>query len=324
MRRRDFITLIGGAVAAWPLAAHAQEPGRIYRLGNLHVFPRQTPWYVALFDELRRHGFIEGQNLSVDEHGYGLRVEQLAEHASELVKAKVDVILAGGDTAIRAAQRATATIPILAITDNLVGSGLASSLAKPGGNTTGVSLLSSDLDGKRQDILMEVVPGLHRMAALADPNATAPRQLQALQDSAHTRGVELFIHQVTKLDEIAPALEAAKSSGAEALNVLASPLLFANRPVIIERTAALRLPAIYQWPDEAEQGGLIGYGPRLVQLWRDIMARQLVQLLHGAKPADVPIEQPTRFELVINLKTAKAGGLTIPESLLVRADEVIE
>jgi putative ABC transport system substrate-binding protein len=324
MRRREFMTLLGSAAAAWPPVAHAQEPGRIYRLGNLHVFPRQTPWYDALFDELRRLGFIDGQNLSVDEHGYGLRVDQLAEHASELVKAQVDVILAGGDTAIRAAQHATATIPILAFSDDLVGSGLASSLAKPGGNTTGVSLLASDLDGKRQDILMEAVPGLHRMAALADPNTTAPRQLQALQDSAHTHGVELSIHQITKLDEIAPAIDAAKTSEAAALNVLASPLLFVNRQVIIERTAALRLPAMYQWPDEAEQGGFIGYGPRLVQLYRDIMARQLVELLRGAKPADLPIEQPTRFELVINLKTAKALGLTIPESFLVRADKVIE
>ena len=324
MRRREFITLVGGAAAAWPLAAHAQDPGRIYRLGNLHVFPRQAPWYDVLFDELRRLGFIAGQNLSVDESGYGLRGDQLAEHAAELVKAQVDVILAGGDAAIRAAQQATTTIPILAFADDLVGSGLASSLAKPGGNTTGVSLLASDLDGKRQDILMEAVPGLRRMAALADKNITAPQQLQELLDSARTRGVELSIHQATKPDEIAPAIDAAKTSEAEALNVLASPLLFANRQAIIERTAALRLPAMYQWPDEAEQGGFIGYGPRLIQLYRDITSRQLVALLRGAKPADLPIEQPTRFELVINLKTAKVVGLTIPESFLVRADKVIE
>ena len=324
MRRRDFITLIGATAALVPLAARAQEKGRTYRLGDLHVFPRNAPWYVALFDELQQLGFIEGQNLSVDEQGYGLRVEQLAEHASELVKAQVDVILTGGDPAVRAAQQATATIPILAFTDDLVGSGLANSLAKPGGNTTGVSLLSSDLDGKRQDILIDAVPGLRRMAVLADQNTTAPRQLQALQDAARTRGIELSVHRVTKPDEIAPAIDAAKTSEAAALNVLASPFLFANRRVIIERTAALRLPAMYQWPDEAEQGGLIGYGPRLVQLYRDIMARQLVKLLRGAKPADLPIEQPTKFDLVINLKTAKAIGLTIPESFLVRADKVIE
>ena len=210
------------------------------------------------------------------------------------------------------------------MTDDMVSARLVSSLAKPGGNTTGVSLLMSDLDGKRQDILIEVLPGLRHMAALADSNTTAPQELQALQDAARIRGVAVSIHQVAKADEIAPAIEAAKTSGAAALNVLASPFLFANRQAIIEHAAAERLPAIYQWPDEAEQGGLIGYGPRLVQLYRDIMARQLVKLLHGTKPADLPIEQPTRFELVINLKTAKALGIALPETFLIRADKVVE
>jgi putative tryptophan/tyrosine transport system substrate-binding protein len=323
VRRRDFITFLFSAAWAWPHAARAQQ-GRTYRIGSLHLFPRRTPFYDAFFDELRRLGFIEGQNLSVDQSGYGLRPEQLSEHASALVKAQVDVIVAGGDAAIRAAQKATDTIPILAMTDDMVGSGLVSSLAKPGGNTTGVSLLMSDLDGKRQDILIEVLPGLRHMAALADSNTTAPQELQALQDAARIRGVAVSIHQVAKTDEIAPAIEAAKTSGAAALNVLASPFLFANRQAIIEHAAAERLPAIYQWPDEAEQGGLIGYGPRLVQLYRDIMARQLVKLLRGTKPADLPIEQPTRFELVINLKTAKALGIALPESFLIRADKVVE
>jgi putative ABC transport system substrate-binding protein len=168
------------------------------------------------------------------------------------------------------------------------------------------------------------VPGLRRMAAIADLNTTARWRLQALQDAARTRGVELSIHQVTKPAEIATAIDAAKTSEAAALNVLASPLLFANRQMIIERAAALRLPAMYQWPDEAEQGGFIGYGPRLVQLWREIMARQLVKLVRGAKPADLPIEQPTRFELVINLQTAKAIGIDVPAGLVLRADKVIE
>lgn len=321
MRRRDFIILLTGL--AWPLVARAQE-GRTYRIGCLHLFPRKTPFYDAFFDELHRLGFTEGQNLSVDQSGYGLRLEQLSEHASALAKAQVDVITAGGDIAIRAAQKATATIPILAMTDDMEAAGLVSSLAKPGGNTTGVSLLTSDLDGKRQDILIEAVSGVHHIAALADSNTTAPRELQALQDAAHIRGVAVSIHQVAKIDEIAPAIEAAKTSGAAALNVLASPFLFANRQAIIENAAAKRLPAIYQWPDEAEQGGLIGYGPRLAQLYRDIMARQLVKLLRGAKPADLPIEQPTRFELVINLKTAKALGIELPESFLIRADKVVE
>jgi putative tryptophan/tyrosine transport system substrate-binding protein len=182
----------------------------------------------------------------------------------------------------------------------------------------------SELDGKRQDILIDAVPGLRRMAALADSNTTAPRQLQALQDAARARGIELSILRVTKPDEIVPAIDAAKNSDAAALNVLASPLLFADRQAIIERATALRLPAMYQWPELAEQGGLLGYGPRIVQLCRDIMARKLVQLLRGARPADLPVEQPTKFELVINLQAAKAIGYEVPALLVARADKVIE
>ena len=199
-----------------------------------------------------------------------------------------------------------------------------SSLAKPGGNTTGVSIFATELDGKRQEILIEAVPGLRRMAALADSNTNAPRQLQALQDAARARGVELSIYEVAKPNEIAAAIDAAKKADAAALNVLASPLFFADRQVIMERATALHLPAMYHWPEVAEQGGLLGYGPRLVLIYREILARQMVALLRGTKPGDIPVEQPTKFELVINLKTAKAIGLTIPESFLLRADELIE
>ena len=324
MKRREFITLVGGATVAWPLAARAQEPGRIYRLGTLQLSPRSAPNHVAFYAELQRLGFIEGQNLVVDERGYGLHLEQLAYHAAEIVKAQVDVILATGDSAIRAAQRATTTIPILAFTDDMLGSKFVTSLAKPGGNTTGVSVLATELDSKRQDILIEAVPGLRHIAAVADSNTTAPRQLQALQDAARARGVELSIYGVAKPNEIAAAIDAAKKADAAALNVLASPLLFADRQVIMERATALHLPAMYQWPEVAEQGGLLGYGPRLVLIYREILARQMVALLRGTKPGDIPVEQPTKFELVINLKTAKALGITIPGTMLARADEVIE
>jgi putative ABC transport system substrate-binding protein len=279
---------------------------------------------VAMFDELRRVGFIDGQNLIVDWRAYGQNVERISEFAAELSNSRVDVILTGGDAGIRAAQQATKTIPILGLTEDMVRSGLVRSLAKPGGNTTGVSLLATELDGKRQDILIEAVPGIRRMTALADGDTTAARQLQALQIAAQARGVALSILQVTKPNEIVPAIEAAKKADAEALNVLASPLLFANRQLILERAAALRLPAMYQWPEVAEQGGFVGYGPRLVQLFRDIMARQLAKLLGGANPADLPVEQPTKFELVINLRTAKAIGHEVPAGLVLRADKVIE
>jgi putative ABC transport system substrate-binding protein len=324
MRRRDFIKAICGAATVWPLAASAQEPGRTYRLGGLHPSPREAPQTVALFEELRRSGFIEGQNLTVDWRGYGQRVQLVSEFAAELVNGQVDVIMAGGNFGIRAAQQATVTIPIVGFTDDMLGSQLVTSLARPSGNTTGISLLASELDGKRQEILIEAVPGLRRMAALADTETTSPRQLQALQDAARARGVEPSIHRVTKAEEIAPAIDAAKASNAAALNVLASPILFANREVILERAATLRLPAIYQWPDVAEQGGFIGYGPRHVQLYRDVVARQVVKILRGAKPADLPVEQPSKFELVINLQTAKAIGLEAPASLVLRADKVIE
>jgi putative tryptophan/tyrosine transport system substrate-binding protein len=324
MRRREFITLVGGAALTRPFAARAQQAGRIYRLGMLHFTPYIVPHHVAFYAELQRLGFIAGQNLVVDERGYGLHVEQLADHAAEIVKTQVDVISATGDLAIHAAQQATTTIPILAFTDDMLGSKFVSSLAKPGGNTTGVSIFATELDGKRQEILIEAVPGLRRMAALADSNTNAPRELQALQDAARARGVELSIYEVAKPNEIAAAIDAAKKADVAALNVLASPLFFANRQAIMERATALHLAAMYHWPEMAEQGGLLGYGPRLVLIYREILARQMVALLRGTKPGDIPVEQPTKFELVINLKIAKALGLEMPAMLLARADEVIE
>jgi putative tryptophan/tyrosine transport system substrate-binding protein len=323
MRRREFIALMGASVT-WPFAAAAQEPGRTYRLGGLSSGPRTAPYFVSMFDELRRFGFIEGQNLTVDWRAFALNIDLSPEFAAELVKSKVDVIYASGDARIRAAQQATATIPILGITQDMVGRGLVNSLARPGGNTTGVSVFATELDGKRQEILIEAVPGLHRMAVLADSNATGSSHLQALEDAARVRGVELSIHQVASSEEIMAAIDAAKASDAAALNVLSSALLYGNRQLIRDRVAALRLPAIYPWAEEAEEGGFLTYGPRLMQIFRELIAPQLVKLLRGTKVSDIPVEQPTKFELVINLKTAKAMGVTVPESLLARADKVIE
>ena len=323
MRRRQFMTLLGGAPFV-PLAGRAQNMGRTYRIGALHLGSRNQPFHDALYDELRRSGFIEGQNLWVDRQGYGLRVEQLADHASEIVEARVDIILCVGDAAIRAAQQATKSIPILGLTDDMVGSHFVQSLAKPDGKTTGVSIFSSELDGKRQEILIEAVPGLRRMAALAETGNTTPQKLQTLREEASSRGVELFIARVTTPNEIADAIDAAKSAGATALNVLASPVLYNSRHIIMPRVSALRLPAIYQAVEASEDGGLIGYGPRFVQVWREILARQLVKLLRGVQPADVPVERPAKFELVINLKTAKEIGLEIPANFVLRADKLIE
>jgi ABC-type uncharacterized transport system substrate-binding protein len=324
MRRRDFISLIGGAAATWPLTAHTQQASRTFRLGVLSLSPRNAPWITALFDALKSDGFIAGQNLTVDDQGFSLRVDQLAEHASAIVEAKVDVIVCGGDPPVRTAQQATKEIPILAVAEDMLGSRFVASLAKPGDNTTGVSILSSELDGKRQEILMEAVPRARRYAALADVNSTSPQRLQTLQEATRAHGAEFSIHRVARAEEIVGAIDTAKSSGAAALNVLASALLYNNLQLILPRVAALALPAIYQWPPVIDQGGLIGYGPRLERIYGEIISRQLVKLLHGVKPADIPVEQPTKFELAVNLKTAKVLGLTMSESFLLRADEVIE
>ena len=323
-KRREVICLLGGAILLVPLRARAQEPGRLYRIGAVHSAPRDAPHHIAFFQELRKYGYVEGRNLEVDRRGYGLRVEQFAEHAAELVAAGVDIILAGGDAAVRAAQQATTSIPILALTDDMVGQGFVRALAVPGGNTTGVSILASELDGKRQEILLLALPGVRRIAALVDIHTTQAWRLESLVADAHARAVALSIHRVAAAEEIGPAIDSAKSSNAEALNVLASSLLFNNRHVIFERVSRYRLPAIYQWPEMAAEGGLLGYGPSIVQLYRDIMARQLVRLLRGAKPREVPVEQPTKFELVINLKTARALGIAIPSTALDVADRVIE
>ena len=322
MRRREFIALMGASVT-WPFAALAQQAGRTYRIGGLSGSPRNSPPLVAMFDELRRLGFIEGQNLTIDWRVYALHIDLIPEFAAELVKAKVDVIYAAGD-AVRAAQRATTTIPVLAIAQDMLGQGLVNSLARPGGNTTGVSVLATELDGKRQEILIEAVPGLRRMGILADSKVTSSSELQALQEAARARGVEVSMHRVASTEEITATLDTAKASGVAALNVLSSPLLYANRQLIMDRVAALRLPAVYPFPEEAEEGGFVGYGPTIVQIFRDIMAQKLVKLLRGVKPADIPVEQPTHFELWINLKTANRLGVTVPETLLARADKVIE
>ena len=326
MRRREFITLLGGA-GTWPLAAHAQEPGRTYRIGFLIPSPRNRPPVAALFDELRLNGFIENQNVEVLPGGFDVPNRQLAELAATLVKAAPDAIVAGPELPLRALQTATRTVPLIGMSEDLVAEGLVASLARPGGNITGISLLSPELDGKRQDILIEAVPGARRIAAMVDSKVAPPYHLQMLQHGARSRGVELSIFGVKGPEEIVSAIDAAKASGAEALNFLATPLFSVpgsrNNQIVMDRISAIRLPTIFQWPETAETGVVLAYGPRFTDVYRQ-RARILVKILRGAKPADVPVEQPARFQLVINLKAAKAIGHEVPAGLVLRADEVIE
>jgi putative tryptophan/tyrosine transport system substrate-binding protein len=325
MKRREFITLVGGAMVAWPVAMQAQK--QTYRLGILIPSDREMPAVVAFFDELRLAGFIEGENLTVIPGGFGVRNEQIAELTQAIIQAAPDAIVCGPELQIQALQAATRTIPLIGMAEDLVGLGLAKSLAHPGGNTTGVSLLSPEVDEKRQDILIDVAPQARRMAMLVDSNTARTRHIEAMQAAGRRRGVELSTFGVSKPEEIAPAINAAKASGAEAINFLATPLFSVpgspNNHIVLEAILAARLPAIYQWPETAEDGGLAAYGPRFTQVYRQ-RARQVVKVLRGAKVADLPIEQPTSFELIINLRAAKAIGHEVPAGLVLRADHVVE
>ena len=318
MRRRDFLGLVGGA--AWPVAAWAQKT---HRLGVLTGRARHEPNFVAFFDELRQFGIVEGQHLDVDPRGFEAREDRFPAIAIELVASGVNAILAGGDAAISAAQAATKAVPILGVSDDMVEAGLVRSLARPGGNVTGVSILSTELNAKRLELLMEAFKDARRMALLSDPRVTAPRHLAILHNAAHLHGVELSIHEAATAEEIVPAMSAASGAGAQALNVLATALFSSNSRRIVEQALALRLPAIYQWPEIADGGGLLAYGPRITRIYRQV-ARQLVKLMRDAKPADIPVEQPTVLELVINLKTAQSMGLDLPVPFLSRANSLIE
>jgi putative ABC transport system substrate-binding protein len=320
MKRRKLLALIAAIALPGAPAARAQAPGRVYKLGRLAPGPN-IAFSTFFVDELHKAGFVAGANLLIDERYAS--VDEAFETAKAMVAAGPDALHVAGSELVRATQQATQTVPILTVGDDLLGSGVLTSLARPGGNTTGVSILATELDGKRQELLTELVPAARRLAALADPGVTQPASLQHLQDAAKPRGIVLSIFRIGKAEEIGPAIEAAHAAGAEALNVLASPLFYVAQQQIFERAAALKLPAIYQWPEMAEAGGLAAYGPRFSAVYRQA-ARQLVRIFNGAKPGDLPVQEPDKFELVINLNTAKALGLTVPQALLARADDVIE
>jgi putative ABC transport system substrate-binding protein len=309
-------------MSAWSFAARAQEPDRIYRIALVLPVGRDEPASLAFLDELRIQGFIESKNLVIV-GGTPTSNEQAAAVVPLVLQAAPDAIMTGGDFIARAFQKATQSIPIVVMTEDMVAGGFVASLARPGGNITGISLMSPDLDGKRQDILIEAAPSARRIAVLADSNVATLEHLKFLDESAQKHGKELLVVRAANANELVPALNSASAQGAAALNVLSSPMLHLNRRLIIERATELRLPSIYQWPETADEGGLLGYGPSFIEIFRE-RARMVAKVLRGVKPGDLPVEQPTKFELVINLKTAKALGFSVPPSLLARADEVIE
>jgi ABC-type uncharacterized transport system substrate-binding protein len=322
LRRREFIMLLGSAAVAWPLAARAQQ-SRLPVVGVLR--PNRRDVLETFAEPFRRYmkaiGWEDGRNvrfLFVWTDGLSERAPALA---GELVAQNVDLIVTFGDPATRAAQHATAAIPIVAMTDDMVGSGLVASLARPGGNTTGVSILASELDVKRLEVLHEFVPQARRIAILADTTTISTRA--QLASAARDLHVEPVWFEAGSPEELSRALDALTAAKVDAVNVLASPLLNFWRLQIIDWMRDARLAAVYQWPESVEDGGLLAYGPRNLLCYRHVVSL-VDKVLRGAKPADLPIEQPTKFELAVNLKTAGAIGMTIPPTLLLRADEVIE
>jgi ABC-type uncharacterized transport system substrate-binding protein len=321
--RREFITLLGGA-AAWPLAARAQQPARPYRVAYLALLAGRDS--VVVKQRLDELGYIEGKNMIFDFRSAEGRSERLLQLASELVRTSPDVIVAGfGTLAAQAAQAATETIPIVfASVGDPIGAGIVKSLNRPGANVTGITPQGTETGGKRLQMLEELVPGIRILAVLMNPETPfSMLALQELRVAADARGQRLEVFEIRSTDQLSHIIEFTARSGATGLVILEDPLLLGLRRQITELATELRLPAIYGNREFAEAGGLLSYGPDRGQLYR--RAAELIdKILKGAKPADIPVERPTKFELVINVKTARALGLTVPDKLLALADEVIE
>jgi len=326
MRRRDLIAFLGGAAAVWPLAARAQQSGRMPTVGYLAAISEAADRTrrAAFVKRLGELGWTEGRSVRIGYRWADGVVSNAAVFAAEFARMKVDVIVTSGDTYVLAAMRATATIPIVfASAGDPVGNGLVKSLARPGGNVTGLSIELTESVGKRLELLREVVPGLHRLAILfnaADPLTNAEKDA-ALADASRA-GFDLVRSEVRPDQDFAPAIEALKGR-ADALYVCLDPLIVINSGRINALALAARLPVMHSLRHQAEADGLMSYGPDFPSMSR--RAAELVdKILRGTNPADIPVEQPTKFDFVVNLKTAKALGLTVPERLLIIADEVIE
>jgi putative ABC transport system substrate-binding protein len=327
MRRREFIALLGTLPAAWPVTAIAQRAQKSHRLGFLALVPGEDSTLMpALLERLHELGYSEATNMSFEYRSAEGHPERLASLAAELVRAKPDVLITGfGTLAAQAAKAATTTIPIVFTTvGDPIGAGVVVSLSRPGANITGLTDQARDTEGKRLQLLQELVPGKQEIAVLLNPDTPFSRlALQETKAAAEYAHIRLEVLEARTAAEVPDRLEHATSVGASGLLILEDPLIYSMRRNIADLAARFRLPAIYVYRDSAEAGGLISYGPDRRQIYRRA-AEYVDKILKGAKPADLAVEQPTKFELVINLKTAKALGLEIPATLLARADEVIE
>ena len=322
MRRRAFIAMLSALLAPKPIIA--QRIGRVHKIGYLQARSPLPDRDAVFFQALRDLGWIEGRNISV-EYRYGDgKVDRLVGLATDLVRLEVDVIVTSGTTAVRAAQEATRAIPIVMMTGEPVSTGLVASLARPGGNITGMTHVTNELIGKRFELLKEVVPNASRVAAMLNPrNPGQAVFVKEMESTARTLGLELHVLKVENPDQFDGAFSSMIERRIDGVFVLEDPIFTGNPKRVTDLAARYRVPAVYGAAAYAHAGGLMSYGANYTDLYRRAAA-YVDKILKGSKPGDLPIEQPTRFELVINLKTAKALGLTIPQSLLPRADEVIQ
>jgi putative ABC transport system substrate-binding protein len=327
MRRRDFIVFLAGVMAAWPLAARAQQKAMpvIGVLNSGSPGPSSALFMAAFRQGLSEAGYVEGQNLAIEYRWAEGHYDRLPALAADLVDRKVDLIIATSPPGAFAAKSATSTIPIVFRGGaDPVGDGLVASLARPGGNLTGVSVLATEVTAKRLELLSELVPGAGVIALLVNPNSpSAERVIQEVQQAARAKGVQLSILKAGTESEIDAAFASLNQLTAGALLVGADPFLSGRREQLVALASRHAIPSIYAWREFAASGGLISYGASLTSAFR-LLGTDAGKVLKGAKPADLPVQQPTTFELVINLRTAKALGLTVPQSMLTRADEVIE
>jgi putative ABC transport system substrate-binding protein len=325
MQRREFIILLGSAAAAWPLAARAQEPGKVWRIGMLESISAamNAANYDALRQGLRELGYVEGQNLVIEYRSADGRTERFPGLAAELIRVNVDLIVTRGTPAVQAAKNATATIPVV-MAANGEPLRVVASLARPGGNVTGLSAFTTELETKRLEMIREIVPAARRFAVLYNmANPVYLPRWKELEKTAQSLGIEVQLLDVRKPENLESAFAVATRQRADAILVAIDGLILANLKFIVELVAKHRLPSICSSREFVDSGGLISYGVSYPDLYRRA-ATYVDKILKGAKPADLPVEQPTKFELIINLKTAKALGITVPPTILTRADEVIE